>query len=187
MCEGRLERMKQVQSNVLLQLRDSDARGWSLGCSSSLPVGIRQQGPSTGPCTRSKVKENNEHAQCFSHLPFCCVCLPLVLSWRHCLWPGLSALPLPARGEPVLYSLCSCFQILDCLSVYLKHCLHSSGKYGSHSILRGWGLTLILPAIWEESAPVFSGLGYKQHCLCRFHSPSPLFVQALTQVGLFCI
>lgn len=22
----------------------------------------------------------------------------------------------------------------------LKHCLHSQGKYGSHSTLRGWGL-----------------------------------------------
>lgn len=72
------------------------------------------------------------------------------------------------------------------MSVYLKNRIHSYGKCGSYSTLMD-GVTLILPAILEESAAVFSGLGYKQHCLCCFHSSSPLFVQALTQVGLFCI
>lgn len=178
--------LRQVQSNVILKLlQDSNAHGWLLW-GKRLLLGIWLLEPSLCLHMRSQMKPNHENAaQCFSHLPFCCVGFHFVVTVKHCLWLGFSALALAGqrRTHPLLIVLL----IRDPLmSVYLKNCIHSCGKYGSYSTFMEGGYSDTSCNL-EGKCSSFSGLGYKQYCLCCFHSSSPLFVQALTQVGLFCI
>lgn len=155
------------------------------GRSISLLLATQLREPSLCPHMRSKVKQNNENVQDFSHLPFCCVWFYLVLTLKHCLWPGFSALPLAGRRgtHPLLIMLLPRDPLM---SVYLKNRIHSCGKYGSYSTFVDGGYS-DTSCNFEGKCSSFSGLGYKQHCLCCFHSSGPLFVQALKQVGLFCI
>lgn len=118
------------------------------------------------------------------------LCLPSVvflsLDFGPCSWLDVSA-PFSFESAKDLTSLTSAHCEVLFMSWRLKNDSVHHVEGTSQSTSTGRACSEACDSLGGEWGG-FLGLGYnKQHCLCCFHFPRPLFVQALKQVDLFWI
>lgn len=150
-------------------------------CNKGLLLGTQLSEPGSLPPQEVRVKENNEDGLYFPHIClFHRVWFHFILTFQHWWWwwwwGGFSALRIVGLRKTHPLSIVPLLQD-PLMSVYLKNCIHSCGKYGSYSTLMGRGLLWYFLQFWRKGQQFSQALDINNIvyavstllvlCLCR--------------------